>query len=401
MCWNVVVALIALGAPSADTPWQDAEQIFPVNPTQTHAPGIVECPNGDLIASWYKGSEDSEGDAAIWGARKRKGESQWSEPFLHWDTKGFTDLNTCMMIDSQNRLWLFWPTIIGGSAESAIMNYAVSTDYYKDGPPRWDRHAIILLKPADFAEEALKILGDGQVSVPRGAIQGDKNRNTPEAREIQKNKIKDPMYQRLGWTPRCKPTVLPSGRILLPLYTDTWLISIMAVSDDDGMNWYASQPLIGFGNIQPTVLRRNDGSLVAYMRENSGRRKIRISESTDDGIHWSPVGLSELPNFGSGIDGVRLANGHWALIYNDKGRTSLVVSISEDEGKTWKYTRHLEMHDAGRYQYPAVIQGKDGTIHTVLSTFIAPEKPGEKEVKGIKHNAFNEAWVKAGDPVSK
>ena len=75
--------------------------------------------------------------------------------------------------------------------------------------------------------------------------------------------------------------------------------------------------------------------------------------------------------------------------------------MSEDEGKTWKYTRHLEVHNAGRYQYPAMIQGKDGTIHTVLSTFIAPENQGEKEVKGIKHNAFNEAWVKAGDPASK
>jgi hypothetical protein len=117
---------------------------------QPHAPGIVECPNGDLLASWYTGSEDSDGDASIWGARKRKGESNWSEPFLLWDTKGFTDLNTCMMIVGQNRLWLFWPTIIGGSLGSAIMNYAVSTDYSKDGPPQWDRHAMILLKPADL-----------------------------------------------------------------------------------------------------------------------------------------------------------------------------------------------------------------------------------------------------------
>ena len=81
-----------------------------------------------------------------------------------------------------------------------------------------------------------------------------------------------------------KPTVLPSGRILLPLYSDTFSISIMAVSDDGGQTWYASKPLIGFGNIQPAVLRRDDGTLVAYMRENGPLHRIRISESRDDGL---------------------------------------------------------------------------------------------------------------------
>ena len=86
--------------------------------------------------------------------------------------------------------------------------------------------------------------------------------------ERHRERLGDKLYQRLGWQPRCKPTVLPSGRILLPLYSDTFSISIMAVSDDGGQTWYASKPLIGFGNIQPAVLRRDDGTLVAYMREN-------------------------------------------------------------------------------------------------------------------------------------
>jgi hypothetical protein len=225
---------------------------------------------------------------------------------------------------------------------------------------------------------------------------------TPEA---QKAKLNDQLYQRLGWAPRCKPTVLPSGRILLPLYTDTFSISIMAISDDGGETWFASKPLIGFGNIQPTVLRRDDGTLVAYMRENGPLNVIRVSESKDDGITWGPVGETELPNPGAGIDAVRLANGHWLLVYNDDrdSRATLAVSISEDEGRSWKYTRHLERHKAGRYHYPAVIQGRDGTIHAIYSTFIAPEDAGEeakaknRTLKGIKHAAFNEAWVLAGD----
>ena len=91
----------------------------------------------------------------------------------------------------------------------------------------------------------------------------------------------------------------------------------MAISDDHGDTWYASQPLIGFGNIQPTVLRRNDGTLVALMRENGPLKHIRIAESKDDGLKWGPVGTTKLPNPGAGIDGVRLADGHWLLVYND------------------------------------------------------------------------------------
>jgi len=110
---------------------------------------------------------------------------------------------------------------------------------------------------------------------------------------------------------------------------------------------------VGFGNIQPAVLRRNDGTLVAYMRENGPLRRIRVAESRDEGLAWGEVGASELPNPGSGLDGLRLADGRWLLVYNDttSGRSSLAVSLSEDEGRSWRWTRHLEKHAAGSYHY--------------------------------------------------
>jgi len=97
----------------------------------------------------------------------------------------------------------------------------------------------------------------------------------------------------------------------------------------------------------------------------------------------------DLPNPGSGLDAVRLRNGHWVLIYNDstQGRSSLAVSVSDDEGKTWKWTRHLEDHEQGAYHYPAIIQGHDGTIHAVYSYFV-------EGGKSMKHAAFPEAWVR-------
>ena len=136
------------------------------------------------------------------------------------------------------------------------------------------------------------------------------------------------------------------------------------------------------------MLRRKNGTLVAYMRENGPLKRIRVAESSDDGINWGPVATMDLPNPGSGLDAVCLANGHWVLVYNDatSGRRSLAVSLSDDEGKSWKWTRHLERQESGSYHYPAVIQAREGAIHVVYSYFVGGGQ-------SIKHAAFNEAWL--------
>lgn len=365
-----------------------SELIFPLHPKHNHAPGIVESPNGDLLVSWYRGSgERKADDVSVHGARLRKGSSAWSESFLMIDHPDFPDCNTAMMIDANQRLWLFRPVILANTWESCITHYTVSSDYLGDGPPIWNTNGVILPKPDDFQKSAEEHLNRELARLPKP----HPDWLTKEVATIRE-RLGDKLYQRLGWQPRCKPTALPSGRILLPLYSDTYSFSLMAISDDGGSNWRASKPLIGYGAIQPSVLRRNDGTLVAYMRENGPNERIRVCDSKDDGETWGPVYLSELPNPGAGLDGVRLSNGQWLLVYNDTtdGRHSLAVSISEDEGKTWRWTRHLEKREAGQYHYPAVIQGKDGTIHVAYSYFV-------KGGKSMKHAAFNEAWVMQGD----
>ncbi len=42
------------------------------------------------------------------------------------DTPGFPDCNTCLLVDSKNRLWLFWPVILANTWESCITRYKVS-----------------------------------------------------------------------------------------------------------------------------------------------------------------------------------------------------------------------------------------------------------------------------------
>jgi predicted neuraminidase len=369
-------------------PVYKAELVFPLHPKHNHAPGIVECPNGDLLVSWYRGSGERQADdVAVYGARLRKGADKWSDAFLLADYPGFADGNTTMFIDAKKRLWLFWPLILDNQWSSCLTNYRWSKDYEGDGAPKWQWQGILALRPMAFEEEMLKGLEH------RLKLVKDKPGISEERIAKLKELIRNKLSSRLGWQPRCKPLVLPSGRMLLPLYSDTYSVSVMAISDDEGQTWYAGKPLAGFGNIQPALLRKNDGTIVAYMRENGPLKRIRIAESMDDGISWGPVGVTEMPNPGSGLDAVRLKNGHWVLVYNDttSGRNSLAVSLSEDEGKTWKRTRHLEKHKMGSYHYPAITQGADGTLHVVYSYFV-------QGGKSMKHAAINEPWILKGDP---
>lgn len=385
---SLTMTLCLILAAQPEPARHEAELIFPLNAQHNHAPGVVECPNGDLFVSWYRGSgERKADDVAVYGAWRANGASKWGEPFVLADTPGFPDCNTALFIDDRQRLWLFYPTILANSWESCLTNFKVSSQFARPGVPKWDREGLMLLKPDDFGERARQQL-DEDLGLLKLVLTDKLKEEVKQVRE----RLGDKLFQRLGWQPRCKPTQLPSGRLLLPLYSDTFSLSIMAISDDHGQTWRAGQPMLGFGAIQPAVLRRNDGTLVAYMRENGPQDRVRVAESKDDGESWGKVGVSELLNPGSGLDGLRLANGHWVLVYNDtlSGRNRLAVSLSIDEGRTWKQTRHLEDQPLGSYHYPAITQAKDGTLHVVYSYFV-------EQGKSMKHAAFNEAWINARD----
>jgi predicted neuraminidase len=147
------------------------------------------------------------------------------------------------------------------------------------------------------------------------------------------------------------------------------------------------------------------------MRDNGPPpKRLMISRSSDRGETWSTVEDSAVPNPGTGAELIVLANGNWVLIYNDleRGRYSLAVSLSEDEGRTWAWTRHLERdpvssdeQQLGQYHYPSIIQAADGTLHATYSFFAAPaaaKRDGENRLlrKAIKHAHFNEAWIRSG-----
>ena len=74
----------------------------------------------------------------------------------------------------------------------------------------------------------------------------------------------------------------------------------------------------------------------------------------------------------------------------DDGRYSLAVTISDDEGKSWKWKRNLENTKGASFSYPSVIQAKSGNIHITYSSFTIEGQ------KAIKHVTFMENWIVKG-----
>lgn len=406
----VVAVLGAAGAMAraAERPFHTSRFVFPLEHWHNHGSSVVELKNGDLFVAWFHGSgERTADDVKIEGARLRQGTTAWSGRFTLADTPGYPDTNCCLFVDPQERLWLMWPTILANTWESALMKYRIASDYLGDGPPRWEVNDVMHVTPGPefdaaltaFAAEALAKLGPDAPGAERG-------QNVAAWLASLQRQAGDKLTRRLGWFTRAHPFVLDGKRLIVPLYSDGFSISLMNISDDWGKTWRTSAPLIGAGNIQPSIVRRKDGSLYTLMRDNGPPpKRLMQSESRDRGETWSPVTDSEHPNPGTGAEIIGLRNGHWVLVNNDleRGRHRLTVSLSDDEGATWKWRRALEFaaDESKRFHYPSIIEASDGTLHVTYSYFIekgaSPGPDGKPQAKAIKHAHFNTAWIREGD----
>jgi predicted neuraminidase len=380
-----VLVLLAAALARGQAPFHRAEFVFPLEHWHNHASSIVALPSGELFLCWYHGSgERTADDVKIEAARLKPGSAAWSPRFTLADTPNFPDTNPALFLDSKKRLWLLWPVILANQWHTALMKYRISTDYARAGPPRWSFADNILFIPRNFAGRVKAVAGPG--------------------REELIKRAEDKYFSRMGWMTRAHPLELPSGRVLVPLYSDGYSFSVIAISDDGGATWSSSEPLVGAGAVQPSLVRRRDGSLVAYMRDNGPPpQRVMSSESKDDGVTWSPVVDTDIPNPGSGLEVISLRDGTWAMAFNDteRGRHSLAVALSDDEGRTWKWKRHLELDTReqapGSFHYPSLIEARDGVLHVSYSYFLN-HLPADAPRKTIKHARFNVAWIRQGDP---
>src|SRR5690349_14929599 len=144
----LLIMLFAVQLRAGEKGFLAGEFIFPMEEWHNHASCIVETGRGDLLVCWFHGSgERTADDVKILGSRKRKGEREWSAPFVMADTPGYPDTNCAMFIDPQGRLWLLWPTILANRWESALMKYRISTNYLAEGAPVWNVNEVLHITP--------------------------------------------------------------------------------------------------------------------------------------------------------------------------------------------------------------------------------------------------------------
>lgn len=448
-CTFLMIGLLAL-APYTPVLGRDTAEgvvtsnIFPLQALHVHGPTIVELSNGDLLAAWFQGSgERWADDVAIMGARLTLGSDRWSAPFVMADVPGFPDINPAMFIDGKGTLWLVWYTVMANQWETSLVKFRLSDDYLGEGPPHWRWQDVLHVKPGGSTERGIQpedafvksietqvasygnylaeTAGTDQAESERllGEWQGHASRLVSLAKGedlIRKGvlfkgdgtdedaQLGYPYFRRMGWQTKNKALVV-GDRIVLPLYSDGFSISLMAITDDFGANWTFSDPLVGAGNIQAGIAVGRSGTLTAYMRDNGPPpNRLHISRSNDRGSTWDPVRDSTLPNPGAGTDIVTLRDGGWVLVYNDteEGRHSLALAISKDEGRTWSSPRKLSFDPVGgegdQSHYPALIEGRGGEIHVVYS-FHRPKRFGVAR-KTIRHSRVPRAWLEAPEEAS-
>jgi len=383
-----------------------SELIFPLNGWHNHASSIVECPNGDLLVCWFSGSgERTADDVQILGARRRRGARRWSAPFQMADTPDYPDCNPCLFLDARQRLWLVWITILNHRWEGSLLKYRVSTDYQRSLVPRWGAGDVLHLSPDErFVESVEGWCKRLETQAPRYPAELRTRLNV--YLETVRQRAGDLLSRRLGWMTRVHPLV-QGERILLPLYSDGFSFSLIAISEDNGATWKPSLPILAPGAVQPSLVQRRDGTLVAYLRDNGPPpNRVWMATSSDGGYSWSEATKTDLPNPGSSVEVIALRTGEWLLVRNDteQGRHRLAVWVSTDEGRSWQLKRHLENDEPnrGRYSYPSVIQARYGTIHVTYSYALESpdlerDEQGRPKRSSIKWAQFTREWLMAGE----
>ena len=308
-----------------------------------HPASIEELANGDLYIAYYGGDGEYAEDTAVYGLRKKKGETEWSRPEVIADTPYRSEGNAVIWQAPDGIVWLFYVCRYGETWSTSRIKAKIS----KDGAQTWSDPSIIAFEQ--------------------------------------------------GMMVRNRPIVLKSGEYLLPVYlekgSDREAVEADSVSrflkfDPKSKNWVLHGEIKSDkGNIQPAVAAVSKNRLIAYCRRGGGYGKDEIgyvvrSESNNGGKTWQRGTDSEFPNPNAAVDFLRLKSGNLLLIYNRSmnDRTPLSAAISTDNDRSYKHRFDL-LTGKGPFAYPFVIQANDGKIHMVYTT---------EERTVIKHLVFSE-----------
>jgi predicted neuraminidase len=274
-----------------------------------HASTLTETRKGEILCSWFAGTEEGAEDVKIWIARKSK--KGWSLPVV--------------VAEEECPCWN--PVLYTMPAGDILL-------FYKAGshPQVWSG---FVKRSIDGGNTWLQ-----SFDLPAGVTGPVKNR----------------------------PLLLDNGVLLCGSSTESWRRwgCWIDITSDRGATWRKSSPINVesqlFGMIQPALVFSKDKIRLLARSHQIGF--ICTAESSDGGLTWGSAIPTNLPNPNSAIDAINLSDGRILLVYNHskENRYPLNVALSSDGGETWDMKLVLET-EPGEFSYPCVIQTKDKVVH--------------------------------------
>jgi lysophospholipase L1-like esterase/predicted neuraminidase len=161
-----------------------------------------------------------------------------------------------------------------------------------------------------------------------------------------------------------------SGALMVPfshyVLNPGRLVSRVVFSKDKGATWAAGPALdIGGegdhgGALEPALIERKDGSVRMYIRTTLGA--FYECDSTDGGETWNRPAAGKLEATSAPANLCRLADDSIAIAWNPKtkGRRSLHVAFSRDEGESWSAPT-MVAHGLSP-TYPFVLESQPGEL---------------------------------------
>jgi predicted neuraminidase len=357
------------------------DSYIPPMGNENHAPGLASLPNGDLLCVWFAGSAEGASDISIAMSRLPAEDNRWTEPTWLTSDPARAEQNPSLFVTPQGDLWLLFTS-------------QQTRDISRE---EWDRQ-----KAAGKVEGIYPMQWTSEV---RRRVSTDGGWSWGEV---------ETFVDKPGSFCRHPPTVLRNGDWLFPMYYSLQEgtlhgndYSVVRISEDEGQSWREHPVPNSKGRVHPSVVELEEGRLVAFFRSRAADR-IYVSRSSDYGQTWSPAERSMLPNNNASIHATKLASGNIAIIFNyfsanddpDKvlwptRRYPLTIAISEDEGRTWPYMRHVDPGDNffGEENerlnrvcaYPCFDRTQDEAIHLAYSY---------RGRQCIKYVRVTEEWVR-------
>jgi predicted neuraminidase len=293
-----------------------------------HASTLARLPSGEVVAAWFAGTREGNPDVGIWLSIRSGG--AWSTPRVVAGAPGLPHWNP-VLFHHEDVLWLFYRVGLHIPTWRTLVMRSI------DGGRTWSPPEPLpggILGPI---KNKPILMSNGEWLCGSSREDGGKWSAWMEVFDPRKK-----TWREFGPLKASDVAQAPS-----PV--------------QDGPLPGEAGPHRGRGIIQPTLWESRPGSVHALMRSDLGW--IYRADSDDFGRVWTAPRPTALVNPNCGIDLARLAGGRLVLAHNptpltpeggNGKRTPLVLSVSEDNGATWRQALMLEEGE-GEFSYPSLI----------------------------------------------